>query len=331
MSRDCDLLVVGAGPAGLSATINAASEGLDVVLVDSGQTPGGQAVQSSEIANYPGFPNGITGQDLMSACLAQAAKFNADIRCPEKVVALRLNGSSQIAITEDGDEICAKAIVLSPGLSYKRLNAKNIGAFMGRGVQYGAPTSDPKALGECCISIVGGANSAGQAAVHMAKNDKAMVRILIRKKIEAGMSDYLIKKIRAMDNIKVLEGVEVLEVQGNNTLEKVIIKDVDGKTEEITTHHLFVFIGASPKTLWLRDSLVTFDNRGFIITGHTLVNASMWQPDKVGRVPFPFEAAPGVFAVGDVRANSIKRIASAVGEGSAVIPNVHQYLALNGK
>ncbi len=332
--RECDLLIVGAGPAGFSAAINAASEGLDVVLVDSGPTPGGQAAQSTEIANYPGFPKGISGKDLIDAFMEQAMKFNTDIQCPQKVLGLHEGEDHHLsAPTEEGTEICSRAVILAPGLSYNRLAAKNIGAFMGRGALLGAPTTDPKALGECCICIVGGANSAGQAAVHLAKNEQARIKMLIRKTIDAGMSDYLIKKVRACKNIEIVEGVEVTAVNGTNRLECITLsRGKDALPEEVKTDHLFIFIGAAPKIQWLRDSGVQFDARNFIKTGNGLLQPGVWDVEKMGRHPFPFEAKPGIFAVGDVRANSIKRIASVVGEGSAVIPNVHQYLAmLNGK
>jgi len=328
VKKDYDLLIIGGGPAGLGAAINAASEGLSTCLIDSGPELGGQARWSSLIENYGGFPDGISGTDLMGNFIKQAGKFSTELMCPQKATSIREDGDHRIVITDDDDELAARMVIITAGLSYKRLDAKNLGQFMGRGVQYGAPTSDPKSLGTCDICVVGGANSAGQAAMHLSSNPDANVRLLIRKGIEVQMSDYLVQRIRATPNIIVCEGVEVTEVSGKNSLEEVTLKSTqDGTIETIPAHHLFIFIGASPKTQWLNGTVVT-DERKFILTGSRLPSG-LW---TLQRPPLGFETClPGVFCAGDVRLGSTKRIASAVGEGSVAVQMCHDYARMQAQ
>lgn len=321
MTIETDLLIIGAGPAGLSAAINGASEGLKITLVDSGPELGGQAVRSSLIENYPGFPDGKSGQDLMNDFVRQARKFNTRIECPQTAIGLRQEGDRKVVVMDDEQEVVAKMVILSAGLSYRRLAAPGIGGLMGRGVLYGAPTYDPARLGDCNICIVGGANSAGQAAMHMSRNPKAHVKLLIRKKIEAQMSQYLIDRITNCSNIDVIEGVEVVEVKGDSSLECVTVKNDQDERQDIPSNHLFIFIGAMPKTMWLNGS-IAMDQKRFILTG-SKIPQELWKSE---RPPLGFETSmPGVFACGDVRLGSTKRIASAVGEGSVALQMCHEF------
>ena len=210
-TRECDLIIVGAGPAGFSAAINGASEGLKIILIDSGPSLGGQARQSSLIENYPGFPDGISGPDLIDLLHRQTRKFNAQIECPQVASSLELDGRHRVITTKDGDLFVSRMAILSGGLSYRKLDAKGVPDLMGKGVVYGAPTCDPLKLGSCDICIVGGANSAGQAAMHLSRNPEARIRLLIRKGLADQMSTYLVERIRITKNIEVIEGVEVSE------------------------------------------------------------------------------------------------------------------------
>lgn len=333
MSVDCDLLIVGGGPAGLSTAINGASEGLRVCLIDSGTTLGGGARESNAIENYPGFPEGVTGDELMSRMVMQADKFKTDIFAPLQAAKLKVDGDSRVVITDDYQEFRAKSVILSLGLNYRRLNVPNIGQLMGRGVYYGLP-SFIKCSG-CKIGIVGGANSAAQAALHLAKEPNSEVTMFVRNKIETQMSMYLIERINASKNIKVLNNSEVAMVHGDGgKLQSVDItiggdKPLDHSRMELD--FLFIFIGAMPKTLWL-DGTVQLSKKNFILTGINVKEETEYaglNGERVGPryIPMPFETSiPGVFAAGDVREGSTKRIAAAIGEGSAALAMCHQYL-----
>lgn len=324
-SKKCDLLIVGGGPAGLSAAISGASEGLNVMVLDSGPELGGQASKSSLIENYAGFPNGISGGELTGLFLTQAVKFQTQIVCPQKVIGIRQDGDQRIVVTDDGEEISARAVLIAAGLSYNRLDAPGIAPLMGRGVLYGSPTTGPDMLGTCTVSIIGAANSAGQAAMHLSKNTNVSVKILARRPIETQMSQYLVDRVNACSTIEVLVGVEVIEAVGQSKLEQVILKNLgDDTTSHLPTDHLFIFIGAAPKTMWLNGS-VALDPKKFIFTGRDVPTES-W---TLERPPLFFETSmPGVFACGDVRLGSTKRIAGAAGEGSAALSEIHEYLRL---
>jgi thioredoxin reductase (NADPH) len=324
-----DLIIIGGGPAGLSAAINAASEALDVVILDAAPQLGGQARESNAIENYLGFPDGVTGDELMSNAVVQARKFgNLDIICPATAVDIgREDATGMIHVTtDDYQTYTARAVVLANGLSYRRLGAKNIGAIMGRGVYYGAPSSALPLKAKCNVAIVGGANSAGQAAVKIATNSNAHVTMFIRKKLDTQMSHYLVERITNTPNIEVCEGCEVTEVIGDKWLKAV--KYTDGESHQQhrePMHHMFIFIGAQPRTLWLRDK-VQLDANNYVLTGSGL--GSVPTSQNMARTPLSFETSiPGVFAVGDVRWGSTKRIAAAIGEGSGAIAMVHQYFA----
>lgn len=328
-TQECDLIIIGGGPAGLAAAINGASEGLNVVLMDSGPQLGGQAARSSLIENYPGFPDGISGADLLGNFVRQAGKFRTDLLCPQTAASLRIDGHRRIVTTDDEQTYVAKMVILATGLSYRRLGTPGLSGLLGRGAQYGSPTIDPLSLGDCTICIIGGANSAGQAAMDLSRNTKAKIKILVRKNLAAQMSKYLLDRIEQCPTIEVLEGTEVTEVRGTERLEAITVKNGDGTTTDMQTDHLLIFIGASPKTLWIKGT-VRLDDRGFILTGRTLVTENLWDGSH-GRQPLNFETSmPGVFACGDVRVSSIKRVGAAVGEGIATLANCHEYMRLNG-
>ncbi len=308
-TRVCDLLIVGGGPAGLSAAINGASEGLNVCILDAAGSLGGQAKESSRIENYPlpaGHEDGVSGSDLMTGFVQQAKKFATQMFCP--VVAERLTRQDDhlVVTTSDYDEYAARAVLLSNGLSYRRHGAEGIGALMGRGVYYGLPSALPKS-GR--VVVVGGANSAGQAVLKLASNPKLHVTLVIRKRIEDQMSTYLIERIKAASNVYVRENTSVVGTTGNGWLQTV---ELDRGDKSLTVQGLYVFIGASPRTLWLNGTL-DLDDRKYVVTD---------------RGPLSFETSmPGVFAGGDVRSGSVKRIASAIGEGAVALQSIHRYLA----
>lgn len=311
MTHDCDLLIVGGGPAGLSAAINGASEGLRVCLLDAGRALGGQAKESASIENYPmplGFDNGVTGHDLMTGFIAQATKFNTQMFCPVNAIDLEKDGNRRIVTTDDYDEYAARAVILSLGLRYRTLQADGIGALMGRGVYYGIPGSTIPYRGKC-VGIVGGANSAGQAALNLAKSKTTKVKMFVRKTLAAQMSQYLIDRIKETPNVEVYENTEVNACEGRDKLQAITLKD--GTT--ITVVALFIYIGAVPKTAWLRSALELTPQR-FVCTRA-----------REGHLPFE-TSCPGVFAAGDVRDQSTKRIAAAIGEGSAALQSCHKYL-----
>lgn len=312
-----DLVIVGGGPSGLSAAINGASEGLSVLILDQAMSLGGQAKESAAIENFPGFPDGITGEKLTAAMVQQAMKFGCATSVPAQAIKLQLGREGYEIADDNGDWYLTKTVLLSNGLSYRRHTALGIGQFMGRGCYYGA---GPRPSERCEIAVVGGANSAGQAVLALARNQRATVKLLVRKTLAAQMSQYLIDRIRATPNIEVCENCELLETRGRAKLETSVVK-WDGQTMEIPTDYLFIYIGAVPRTWWLKDSEIQLDNHGFVVTDDY---RSMAFTDRL-----PFETSlPGVFAAGDVRANSVKRIASAVGEGAQALQMIHKRLAI---
>lgn len=325
MKTDYDLIVIGGGPAGLAAAINASSEGVCTLLVDSKDQLGGQASASSAIENYPGFPDGITGKDLTRSFISQATKFGTEFLRPVVVSSLKAEGDLQIITTNDDERprISARAIILALGLSYKRLQAEGVASFLGRGVSYGMPVIDHRKEGQC-FCVVGGANSAAQAAVFLSQRiPGCQVKMLIRGgSIATGMSQYLVKRIEFIENIEVMTQTQVIRAKGNDHLEELVLQREE-KEISLRADGLFIFIGASPKTFWLNGSVETSD-RGYIITGRHLTK---W-PDA-SRQPFAFETSmPGVFCCGDVRDGSTKRVASAVGEGSVAVQQLHSYFAM---
>lgn len=322
-----DLAIVGAGPAGLGAAVYGASEGLSTVLVER-QAPGGQAGQSSRIENYLGFPDGVSGGQLTDRARRQALRFGTEMLSARTVTALRTRGSSKVLTLDDGSEVGAHAVVLSTGVSYRELEAEGAADLVGRGVYYGSASTEAEACAGRHVIVVGGANSAGQAAVFFAQH-AAKVTIAVRgPDLRASMSHYLVEQIAAIDTIEVRTCTTVTSCTGSDHLECVTLHDVStGEDQVVDCAHVFVFIGAAPRTDWLPDDVVR-DEAGFVLTGPDLVaHARLPEVWGLDRDPYLLETSvPGVFVAGDVRSASVKRVASAVGEGALAVTLVHRYL-----
>jgi thioredoxin reductase (NADPH) len=323
-----DLVVIGGGPAGLGSAVYGASEGLRTVLVERLAT-GGQAGQSSRIENYLGFPDGVSGAQLTDRARRQAEKFGAELITTRDVIALDVHGAARTVRFADGDSIDAHTVILATGVSYRQLAAEGCDRLTGRGVFYGSALTEAANCKDRDVYIVGGANSAGQAAVYLAQHGAKSVTILVRgESLNQSMSYYLIQQIEAIGNIRVRTCCEVVEVHGHKQLEQMTLQDKNtGEQETVEAGWLFVFIGAAPRTDWL-DGTVVRDGRGFVLAGPDLVldgeQPAGWNLD---RQPFHLETSvPGVFAAGDVRSESAKRVASAVGEGAMAVMLVHRYL-----
>jgi len=321
--RHCDLAIVGAGPAGLAAGVYGASEGLKTLIIEKGVV-GGQAGTSSLIRNYLGFPRGISGGELARRAHQQAWLFGAKYVLARKANGLRAEGKNRIICLADGTEITARAILITTGSDYRRLNVPGIERFNGAGVYYETGL-EVGLMNNAHVVVAGGGNSAGQAVVHLAKTASRVTLIIRSDAIEKGMSDYLISDIERLPNVEVRLNTVAVDGDGNDRLEKVMIKNcITGEEETLSAQTFFVLIGAQPHTNWLGD-VVDRDKNGFIITGTDLEqNGSNGQ---VKRPPMRFESSmPGVFTAGDVRLGSVKRVASAVGEGSVAISYIHDYM-----
>ncbi len=324
----CDTVVIGAGPAGLGAAVYAASEGLSTVLVDS-VALGGQASTSSRIENYLGFPAGISGSDLAERASVQAARFGVRSAVPETANTLSFEDGYHVVELDD-DCVRARTVVLATGASYRRLSVPRLGDFEGAGVYYAATEIEAQRCSDEPVVVVGGANSAGQAAVFLARHASRVELLLRGADLAAGMSRYLVDQVQATPSITVHLHTEVRQLHGDGALDAITVEDtLAGRTRTVDTGALFVFIGASPCTGWL-GAVLAIEDDGFILTGGDL---QLTHIDPAGdgrqRAPFPLETSrPGVFAVGDVRSGSIKRVASAVGEGAMAVRLIHQYLAL---
>ena len=322
-----DTVIVGGGPAGLGAAVYAASEGLRTVLVEREAT-GGQAGQSSRIENYLGFPDGVSGAQLTDRARRQAAKFGAEILTAANVTGLQARGSSRVVSFADGGEVAAHTVVLATGVSYNTLDAPGIKQLTGRGVFYGSAMTEAPASADQDVYVVGGANAAGQAAVFLARHARQVTLVVRADGLERSMSHYLVRQIRGTANIGVLPNTLVAGAEGDEHLERLRLCDtVTGTVEEVPAGFLFVFIGAAPCTDWL-DGVVERDQRGFLVTGPDLLRGGRRPPGwPLDRDPYYLEGSvPGVFAAGDARASSVKRVASAVGEGAMAIQLVHRYL-----
>ena len=323
-----DLAIVGGGPAGLAAAVYGASEGLHTVMIER-EAPGGQAGMSSRIENYLGFPTGLSGGDLARRAVVQARRFGVEILSPQEAVSLRTEGSYRIIKLVDGSEISCHALMIAPGVHWRRLEAPGVGRLQGAGVYYGGGATEALSCKGEVVYVVGGANSAGQAAMNFAKYAERVVILVRGASLASTMSQYLIDQIKQTSNIQLWTRASVAEVHGETHLEEVSVLCSDtGKIERVPASAMFIFIGALPQTNWL-DGIVERDDRGFILTGPDLIRDG--QPPKgwtLERDPFLLETnVPGLFAVGDVRHGSVKRVASGVGEGSVAVQFIHQYLS----
>jgi thioredoxin reductase (NADPH) len=323
-----DFVIVGGGPAGLAAAVYGASEGLKTLLVER-SAPGGQAGMSSRIENYLGFPSGLTGADLARRAFTQARRFGAEILSPQEAVGLRVDGPYRFVRLRDGSEISCHALLIASGLSWRKLDIPGIEPLQEAGVYYGSSMTEAQLCSGEDVFVVGGANSAGQAAVYFSQFARSVTMLVRADSLQKSMSQYLIDQIRELPNIKVETNAEVVEVHGNGHLESItIVNQATDSLRTESTSALFIFIGAVPCTGWLR-GLLPMDERGYLLTGSMLPRdgdrPKGWKED---RDPFIFESViPGVFAAGDTRHSSIKRVASAVGEGSITVQMVHQYLS----
>jgi thioredoxin reductase (NADPH) len=323
-----DLAIIGGGPAGLAAAVYGASEGLKTVMVER-EAPGGQAGMSSRIENYLGFPTGLSGADLARRAVVQAQRFGVEILSPQEAVSVRTEGSYRIIKLADGCEISCHALMVATGVQWRRLEAPGIDKLRGAGVYYGGGATEALSCKGEIIYVVGGANSAGQAAMNFAKYAEKVVLLVRSEGLASTMSQYLIDQIQQTPNVQIWSRASVAEVHGDRRLEEISVLCSDtGKVERVPASSIFIFIGALPRTDWLA-GLVERDDRGFILTGPDLIHDGQrpkgWQLD---RDPFLLETnVPGIFAVGDVRHGSVKRVASGVGEGSVAVQFIHQYLS----
>jgi thioredoxin reductase (NADPH) len=325
-----DLVIVGGGPAGLAAAVYGASEGLKTILVER-EAPGGQAGTTSRIENYLGFPAGLTGGDLARRALAQARRLGAEILSPQDVTGIRRDDPYRVVTLADDSEISCQTVVVATGVSYRQLDLPRAAELAGAGIYYGAATTEAVLYRDAEVGVLGGGNSAGQAAVYLSRY-ATRVLLIIRGPENSGMSQYLIDQMAAIKNIEVRLSSSITEVRGETHLSGATLTGPDG-SEELDLAALFIFIGQQPRTEWLEGTILR-DSGGFVVTGGNLQeeagkakgkNPSGW---GLAREPFLLESSmPGVFVAGDVRHRSVKRIASAVGEGSMAVQFVHQYLA----
>jgi thioredoxin reductase (NADPH) len=317
----CDLVIVGAGPAGLAAAVNAASEGLQTRVLER-SVPGGQAGSSSLIRNYLGFPHGLSGEDLTWRMFQQAWLFGAELIMAQAATRLTVRGRGRVVRLSDGGEVAAKAVILATGVAWRRLGVPALEALAGSGVFYGAAGTEARALRGEHVFVVGAGNSAGQAALHLAGSAASVTIVAIEHDLGERMSDYLVQQLRATPNVHTRLHHEVIDGHGRRRLERLTLRDRDsGATREVEASALFVLIGAEPRTDWLHGA-VERDHSGYVLTGRDLAG---W---PLERGPMLLETSlPGVFAAGDVRFRSVKRVASAVGEGAIAVQLVHEYLA----
>jgi thioredoxin reductase (NADPH) len=319
-----DLVVVGSGPAGLAAAVYGASEGLRTVSLDS-VTIGGQAGTSSRIENYAGFPNGISGEALTGRTAVQAMRLGARLNAPCEVVALRSEAGFHVITLADGSEIPTRAVIVASGARYQRLPLDELDRYEGAGVYYAATDLEVRVCGGSPVVVIGGGNSAGQAALYLAQNNCAVTIAVRREGLEQTMSRYLIERIEIDPKISLIGNVEVGALDGEDRLQQVTLVDRETREPQVLScAGLFCFIGARPETAWLSDS-VELDEDGFVLTDRQVREPAL----KGASAPLPFETSvPGVFAAGDVRHGSMKRVAAAVGEGSSAVRSVHERLAL---
>ncbi|MBE9586369.1 FAD-dependent oxidoreductase [Mucilaginibacter sp. JRF] len=323
-----DVAIVGAGPAGLAASVYGASEGLKTLLIER-HAPGGQAGTSSRIENYLGFPSGLSGSDLTRRAVTQATRFGTEFLSPQTVKEIRIKDGYKAIILNDDTEINAKAIIITTGVDYRKLETKGVNSFTGAGIYYGAANTEALSCRDKQVYIVGGGNSAGQAAMYLSKFAKQVCIIIRREDLTSTMSAYLIEQISGVSNICLKPCSEITEAEGDDKLRGLTITHLKtGDVENVEADALYIFIGAKPYTEWLGTNIIK-DTKGFVETGRELNRydgfGKIW---KMDRDPYMLETStPGIFAAGDVRAGAMNRVASAVGEGSMAISFVHKYLA----
>jgi thioredoxin reductase (NADPH) len=316
-----DLVIVGGGPAGLAAAVYGASEGLRTVMVER-ETPGGQAGQSTRIENYLGFPAGVSGSDLARRATSQARRLGAELLSVQDVVALRPEGVGRFVELSGGNTLSSHCVLVASGVSYRKLDVPGFEALTGAGVSYGAAPAEARSCADQSVVVIGGANSAGQAALYLSTHANRVTMLVRGRSLQASMSHYLVERLETSENVDVRTQTQALAAEGDGHLEALRVRGPDGE-ETLQADACFVFIGASPRTDWL-SGVVARDERGFILAGPD-VPENGW---PLGRDPYVLETSvPGVFVAGDVRARSVKRVASAVGEGSMAVSLIHQYLA----
>jgi len=322
-----DVIVVGAGPAGLACALYCSTEGLKTVLVER-EAAGGQAALSSRIENYLGFPSGLSGADLARRGVAQVRRFGTEVLAPAEATALIAEGEYRIVRLSNGQELAAHSVVIAAGVQWRRLGVPGMDRLTGAGIYYGAAITEASSCQDEDVYIVGGANSAGQAAVYFSEVARSVRMIVRGESLSKSMSHYLVERIATIPNISVIPNSEVVAVEGKDQLEEITVQHHDtGNAEKLPARALFIFIGAEPRTEWL-EGVVRRDANGFLITGANLLRDGKrptgWTPD---RDPYLLETSvPGVFAVGDVRDGAVRRVANSVGEGSIVLYFVRQYM-----
>ncbi|HEY9048490.1 MAG TPA: FAD-dependent oxidoreductase [Ohtaekwangia sp.] len=325
-----DVTIIGAGPSGLAAAVYGGSEGLSTAVIEK-RAPGGQAGTSSRIENYLGFPNGLSGSDLSRRAFSQATRFGVEFLSPQEVVSISVQDHYKIVQLADGSTLNTKSVIITTGVDYRTLEAIDVERFTGAGVYYGAATTEAHACRNSDVYVVGGGNSAGQAAMYLANFANRVLIVIRRKDLTATMSKYLIDQIAATKNIHILPETEIRQVYGDDRLAAIDVENIaTGIKEKVNAAALFIFIGARPVTDWITLDIIK-DEKGFIETGRELLKYESFKKSwKLNREPYLLETcSPGIFVAGDVRAGAMNRVASAVGEGAMAIKFVHQYLAEN--
>lgn len=325
-----DVAIIGAGPSGLAAAVYGGSEGLNTALIEK-RAPGGQAGTSSRIENYLGFPNGLSGAELSRRAISQATRFGVEFLSPQEVIDISLSGNYKIITLNDGSTLNARSVIISTGVDYRALEAVDVERFTGAGVYYGAATTEAHACRSKDVYVVGGGNSAGQAAMYLSHYAKNVFIVIRKKDLSSTMSQYLIEQIKATANIEIVPETVISQTFGEDRLEAIELQEIaTGKKRKAITSALFIFIGARPITDWIKLDIVK-DEKGFVETGRDLLKYDTFgKAWKLEREPFLLETScSGIFAAGDVRAGAMNRVASAVGEGAMAIKFVHEYLAEN--
>ena len=323
-----DVIIIGAGPAGMAAAVYGGSEGLKTLLIEK-HSPGGQAGTSSRIENYLGFPKGLSGADLTQRAITQAKRFGIEFLSPQSVVGVETQDNYKKVILENGEQIHTKSVIITTGVQYRKLEAEGIDNYTGAGIYYGAATTEAHACKGKDVYLVGGGNSAGQAAMYLSNFAKNVYIVIRKPDLSSSMSQYLIDQLEATENVSLLSKSVISAAHGESHLECVSLKDLDSESEEkLPAGALLIFIGARPYTSWTGDSIFKSE-KGFILTGRDVQKEEVFKKHwKKEREPFLLETStPGIFTAGDVREGAMNRVASAVGEGAMAIKFVHEYLA----